>query len=124
MSFSLQPHGQSANIAGLYTLTLTADSACTNLPDEARTRTYTATIVPGSRPTTFVGRLSDAQIVASLFSSVLRDPDRRRLRKYIDSIRGADGRDDLRGDRRRSRSVVRPGWNHGAVWRLFLTLSH
>lgn len=67
-SFSLEPHGPSANIAGVYTLRLTADSACTNLPDEARTRTYTATIVPGYRSTTFVGRLSDARIVSSLFS--------------------------------------------------------
>jgi hypothetical protein len=70
-SFSLQPHGPSANIAGAYTLTLTADSACTNLPDEARTRTYTATIVPGHRSTSFSGRLSDARIVSSLFSPYL-----------------------------------------------------
>ena len=48
----------------MYTLTLTADSGCTELPDDARTRTYTATIVPGSRPTTFVGTLSDARIVS------------------------------------------------------------
>jgi hypothetical protein len=47
---------------------LTADSACTNLPDEARTRTYRATIVPGFGPTAFVGRLSDAEIVFSIFS--------------------------------------------------------
>ena len=67
-SFSLQPHGPSANIAGEYTLTLTADSACTNLPDEARHRTYTATIVPGYRSTTFLGRLGDARIVSSLFN--------------------------------------------------------
>ena len=67
-SFSLQPHGPSANIAGEYTLTLTADSACTNLPDEARQRTYTATIVPGYRSTTFLGRLGDARIVSSLFN--------------------------------------------------------
>jgi hypothetical protein len=52
----------------VYTLTLTADSACTNLPDEARTRTYTATIVAGSRSTTFFGTLSGARIVSSLFS--------------------------------------------------------
>lgn len=64
-NFSLQPHGPSANIAGVYTLTLTADSACTNLPDEARTRTYTATIVPGYRSTAFLGRLSDARFVSS-----------------------------------------------------------
>ena len=32
------------NLAGAYTLTFTADSACANLPDELRTRTYDATI--------------------------------------------------------------------------------
>jgi Carboxypeptidase regulatory-like domain len=68
ISLSLEPRGPSANIAGVYTLTLTADSACTNLPDEARTRTYTATIVPGYRSTTFLGRLSDARIVSLPFS--------------------------------------------------------
>ena len=44
--FSLEPLGQSANVAGLYTLTLTADSACSDLPVEARVRTYSATIAP------------------------------------------------------------------------------
>ena len=115
MSFSLAPHGQSANIAGLYTLTFTADSACTNLPDEARTRTYAATI--GSRLTAddvrwTTERCPDRRVA---FQPLLRDSDRPRLRKYIDSIRRAAGRDHLRGDRRRSRSVVRPRWNDGAV---------
>ena len=63
-SFRLEPLAPSANLAGEYTLTLTANEACTRLPEEARTRTYTATIVPGSRPTTFIGRLSDARIVS------------------------------------------------------------
>jgi hypothetical protein len=53
----------------VYTLTLTADSACTNLPDEARTRTYTATIVPGYRSTAFLGRLSDARFF-SIFNGI------------------------------------------------------
>ena len=35
-----------AAIAGDYTLTLIADSACVNLPDELRTRSYAATIGP------------------------------------------------------------------------------
>ena len=56
--------GPSANLAGAYTLTLTAASACTSLPDEARTRTYAATIVPGSRPNNFIGTLRDARIVS------------------------------------------------------------
>jgi hypothetical protein len=60
--FYLELPGQSpADIAGVYTLTLTADRACTSLPTEARTRTYTATIVPGDRPSSFRGTLSDAR---------------------------------------------------------------
>ena len=36
----------SVALAGDYTLTFTADSACANLPDELHTRRYAATIVP------------------------------------------------------------------------------
>ena len=36
----------SVALAGDYTLTFTADSACTNLPDQLRTRRYAATIAP------------------------------------------------------------------------------
>jgi hypothetical protein len=61
--FSLEPLAPSANLAGEYTLTLTTDNACATLPEEARTRTYTASIVSRWRATTFVGTLSDAQIV-------------------------------------------------------------
>jgi hypothetical protein len=60
-TFSLEPLGPSANIAGVYTLTLAADSACTAVPAEIRTRTYTATIVPGPRSNSFLVRLSDAR---------------------------------------------------------------
>jgi hypothetical protein len=42
---SVAPH---ANIAGDYTLTFIADTACVALPDEARTRTYRATVTPAS----------------------------------------------------------------------------
>jgi hypothetical protein len=68
LSFSLQPDGPSANVAGAYTFTLTTDGACTDLPREALTRTYTATMVASSRPTRFLGTLSGARIVVSLFS--------------------------------------------------------
>jgi hypothetical protein len=44
--FSLEPISPSANIAGEYTLILTADNSCTDLPALVRTRTYTATIAP------------------------------------------------------------------------------
>ena len=65
--FHLEPLGSFVNIAGVYTMTLTADRTCTNLPDEARTRAYTATIVPaypGSR-TTFRATLSDARFYST-----------------------------------------------------------
>jgi hypothetical protein len=60
VQFYLAPQGPSADIAGLYTLTMTADRSCTSLPDDLRTRTYTATIAATSRPGFFVARLSDA----------------------------------------------------------------
>jgi hypothetical protein len=62
--FYLAPIGPSADIAGVYTLTFTADSACTNLPAVARTRSYTATIVPDSR-SHFHARLSDARFFST-----------------------------------------------------------
>lgn len=48
--FYLEALAPPASIAGDYTLTFTADSACVGLPDEARTRTYGATVTLTSRP--------------------------------------------------------------------------
>jgi len=59
--FYLAPTGPTADIAGLYTLTMTVDPSCRNLPAEARTRSYTAAIAPGVRSGFFMGRLSDAR---------------------------------------------------------------
>jgi len=50
----LRPLAPPVNIAGDYTLTFVADSACTDLPPEVRTRSYPATVVPASGPTSFV----------------------------------------------------------------------
>jgi hypothetical protein len=61
--FSLEPLGPPADIAGEYTLRLTADSACTSLPQEARTRSFTAAIVPSGR-SRFVANLRDASFFA------------------------------------------------------------
>jgi hypothetical protein len=66
--FTLQPDGPSVNLEGEYILTLTADSACANLPDAARTRSYSVTIALGSRPSTFIGRVSGAGLISSPFS--------------------------------------------------------
>ena len=46
MLFSLESLGQAVDISGDYTMTLAADSACQDLPSEARSRTFTASIVP------------------------------------------------------------------------------
>ena len=49
--FALEVLAPPVNIAGDYTLTFLADSACAGLPEEVRTRTYAATITPGSGTT-------------------------------------------------------------------------
>jgi hypothetical protein len=54
MDFYLRPTVPPVDMAGEYTLTLTADSACAALPDEARTRTYQARVTPnGAVPTSY-----------------------------------------------------------------------
>lgn len=56
-----------ADLEGSYTLTVVADARCTNLPDEVRTRTYTATITstPNSSPdgTSFTLNVGGASLV-------------------------------------------------------------
>jgi hypothetical protein len=73
VTFWLELTTPSVNIAGEYTLTLTADSTCTpptwesplgwGLPDVARTRTYAATIARTDRSTSFQGTLTGATFV-------------------------------------------------------------
>jgi hypothetical protein len=65
MSLSLEPESPPVNIAGEYTLTITADRSCSALPDEARTRTYRAEILPGRRATAFQGRIRDARFIST-----------------------------------------------------------
>ena len=48
MFFILSSVGPSVDVSGEYAVTLTADSACHELPAEARTRTFTASIVPNT----------------------------------------------------------------------------
>ena len=52
LAFYLDVPAPPVNIAGDYTLTFVADSACADLPAEVRTRTYAATITLDSRPNT------------------------------------------------------------------------
>jgi hypothetical protein len=58
------------DLAGEYTLTFVADSACTGIPEELRTRTYAATIAPsygGRNPdgTFFWAAISGASFLAN-----------------------------------------------------------
>ena len=60
-----------ANIANDYTVTVTADPACTSLPGHARQRTYTTRIVPnGTQPTPantlFAATVDGANLVTGL----------------------------------------------------------
>ena len=48
MLVTLESRGQAVDISGDYTVTLAADSACADLPSEARSRTFAASIVPNS----------------------------------------------------------------------------
>lgn len=59
--FSLESTSLPANIAGSYTLTLTADSAAESLPDHVRSRTYATTVLAGSRTGAFRARLNDGR---------------------------------------------------------------
>jgi hypothetical protein len=49
----------------VYTLTLTADSACLDLPQEARRRTYAATIARTGVSSSFLATLSDARFFST-----------------------------------------------------------
>jgi hypothetical protein len=54
------------DIAGEYFLTLTADSACVDVPAEARTRRYEATISPSRTPNSFRGSVGGASFIGSV----------------------------------------------------------
>lgn len=65
VSFDLESLAPAAEIAGEYVLTLIADSACVDLPDEARTRRYEATIAPSRTSSYFRGSVAGASFVGS-----------------------------------------------------------
>jgi hypothetical protein len=97
LGFYLAVLAPPVNIAGDYTLTFiadTADARCADLPNELRTRTYAATITPGSRPnipnipanTLFDVRVSGATFLVSnngFYIGVAGD--------YLGIVLGGDG---------------------------------
>jgi hypothetical protein len=61
--FALESVIPTPNIAGVYTVTMIADSSCTNLPDELRTRTYQAAIAMGSSSSSFNVTMSEPSFI-------------------------------------------------------------
>ena len=62
--FYLEVPAPPVNMAGDYTLTFIADSACVDLPDDVRTQTYAATITP-SHPTNIPTANTNFQVALS-----------------------------------------------------------
>ena len=62
--FYLDVLAQPVDIAGDYTVTFVADSACTDLPSELRSRTYAATIAPAPNPGSVSGPLSSRAVMS------------------------------------------------------------
>src|SRR5439155_22916923 len=71
----LAPDRPSVNLAGDYTVTFAADSACTSLPSSARTRSYAATIAPVSYPSHPAGSGFRLTIVDESFLSNYKSLD-------------------------------------------------
>jgi hypothetical protein len=67
LSFSMALDTPSVDLAGDYTLTIIADAACAELPDLARSRTYSAAIThsPPGAPNRYVAVLSGATFYPS-----------------------------------------------------------
>jgi hypothetical protein len=70
--FELAPIGQPVQAAGDYALTIAADTTCTALPDELRTRAYAARVVLRTNSDSpanmrFDGSVSGAAFVSNLF---------------------------------------------------------
>jgi hypothetical protein len=72
VQFELEAVVPSRNLAGTYSLTFNAHSSCTQLPDEARRRTYRVTFTPFSnRPTLFRATPSGSSFLSfRLFAGV------------------------------------------------------
>jgi hypothetical protein len=55
------------SVAGEYTLTFVADSTCAGIPEEVRTRTYTASISPSTNPRAPAGTMFDVAVGGAAF---------------------------------------------------------
>ena len=70
MLFRLESREQAVDILGDYTATLSADNACSDLPSEARSRTYNASIVPfGSARTAYWIEIQSPSLPSTAFEA-------------------------------------------------------
>lgn len=67
LGFYLAVLAPSVDLAGAYSLTFVADSACPDLPSEMRTRTYGATITAASSPSTPVNTAFEVTVGGAPF---------------------------------------------------------
>jgi hypothetical protein len=65
LAFYLKPVAAPANIAGDYTLTMTADSACTELPAALQARSFPARIAPATGPATASGTSFELTVIGT-----------------------------------------------------------
>jgi len=76
LGFYLASPVSPVNLAGDYTVTFTADNACTEVPPELRTRTYLAAVTPSSEPnvpagTSFTATARNASFLGNLNSFLI-----------------------------------------------------
>lgn len=67
-SFQLGSVTPPVAIGGSYTLTITADSACTTLPDDVRARTYRATVIAATNTTAPAGTYFNGTVAGGQFA--------------------------------------------------------
>jgi hypothetical protein len=71
LAFFLEPSGPSADITGVYSMTLTPARTCDLPPEHRHARSYTATIVQSGQPNRFQATLSDTRFIHPLTLNTL-----------------------------------------------------
>jgi len=91
-SFQLASLTPSIDLTGGYLVTLTADAACTSLPANATSRTYSATVTRGFSDTLYIGRLSGAIFAPAPISSSTSSSESWRYARFFANVSGTFAR--------------------------------
>ena len=131
MSFDLAPLGPSVDLAGLHTMTLTADRACTNLPEAARAHLHRNDFIrlpinlfqcAAQRCAVSVD-LAVCRSTAVLYPQSVRDSGCRQIRRDLHHNRGTVGGSGLSRNRRLGRRLIWSFRTDGAIGGEFRVLS-